>query len=265
MSYDPGDVWNPELTVRDAGGELTAATVTLTVTDPAGAVTSPSVTTPSLGVYRALIPLDAAGQWLAVWAVSGAVTGVESQVASVRPLGSVVVSIADVKARLNKTLTVDDLELSQMIDAALAEYGEWVGPVGTKTLRYDGGGVRLILPVNVSAVTAVTYTDGTAVDVADLEFDAETGLLGWGYNTAGAFTYGARNVEVTMTVALPAHHREAIIADVAGYFAATQRGGGSQSRRFPGEGYAEAYEAPGTPVTLFPRIRALAAAYPAIA
>jgi hypothetical protein len=171
-------------------------------------------------------------------------------------------TLAELKLRLGKTLTVDDAELRSMLDAAVAEYEEWIGPVGTKTLRYDGGGTRLILPVNASAVTAVAYTDGTAVDAADLDFDSSSGLLHWGYGTVGAFTSGSRNVLVTFTVTLPANHREAILADVAGYFAATQRGGGA-GPSFSSEGYELPYQT--TPQTLFPRIRALAASYPSIA
>lgn len=173
-------------------------------------------------------------------------------------------TLAETKLRLNKTVTADDTEIQAMLDAALAAYTKHVGPVTTKTLRYDGGGPRLILPVNASAVTAVTYSDGTVVPLADMDFDPETGILHWGYNTAGVFRYGSRNVLVTFSVTLPANHREAILADVAGYFAATQRGGGSLSPRLPGEGYVEAYDSPGTPLTLFPRIMAIAASYPSV-
>lgn len=173
----------------------------------------------------------------------------------------------DLKDRLGKTTNADDAELGQMIDAAVAEYVELIGPLtGTVSEKANGGGTSIILSdPRATALTSVTYSDGTVVDTDDLDLDTSTGILHWGYNTAGSFTYGVRNVTVTYTVGLPDNHREAIIADVAGYFAATQRGGGSQSRRFPGEGYAEAYEAPGTPVTLFPRIRALADRYPSIA
>ena len=168
------------------------------------------------------------------------------------------IPLSDVKARLNKTLTVDDVELQDMLDAAEAYYADLFGAVGTSTLRYDGGPV-IVLPVNTTAVTAVGYTDGTFVDLDDLDFDPASGLLRY------PFTWGSRNLSVTFTTALPAHHREAILADVAGYFAATQRGGGTVAPRFPGEGYGEAYDSPGAPLTLFPRIAALAAQYPAIA
>lgn len=263
MSYDPGDVWTPGLEVRNSSGTLTAATVTVTVTSPSGAVTNPSVSSTATGVYVAASTLlTEPGQWAAKWSVSGAVTGVETQHAYVRALGSNVISLADVKARLNKGLTVDDDELRDMLDAALAEYREWVGPVGTKTLRYDGGRETLILPLDAT-ITSVAYADGTTVNLADLDFDDGSGLLHWAHGTSGWFAYGRRNVLVTVNVTLPAHHREAILADVAGYFAATQRGGTVGA--LPDNGYQSGYEERSTPIVLFPRIRALAASYPSIA
>ena len=173
-----------------------------------------------------------------------------------------VVTVAQVRERLNKTLTVDDGEIADMIDAAEAEYADWVGPLAGRTLRYNGGGTVLTLPVNATAVTAVSYTDGTTVNVADFDFDPDTGLLHWGYNTAGYFPAGSRNVLVTFTVTVPANHLETIVADVAGYFASTQRG--SNVGALPG-GYEAGYEDRSTPVVLFPRIRALAGSFPGVA
>jgi len=165
-----------------------------------------------------------------------------------------VVTVAEVKLRLDKTLTVDDDEIETMITAALAEYTEWVGPVsGTVVEKIDGGRSGLILG-NISASTLVSavYSDGTVIDVDDLDLDTATGIVHWGYDTAGYFTSGRRNVTITYTVAaVPANHREAIIADVAGYFAATQRG-----PALPGDEGLEAGWA-ANPLVLFPRIRAL--------
>jgi hypothetical protein len=157
-----------------------------------------------------------------------------------------------VRARLNKTLTVDDDEIRDMIDAALAEYAEWVGPVGEVMEVLSGGSDRLVLRApNVTEITEAVYSDGTVIDVADLTVD--NGIVYWGYGTAGFFTRGTRNVSITYTVAaLPANHRETIIADVAGYFEATQRGPLGPDD----DGYAGAFTA--TPTVLFPRIRALA-------
>lgn len=170
------------------------------------------------------------------------------------------VTLAEVRtAALNKTTAVDDVEIQRMIDAAEADYAEKVGPLTTQTVRLDGGFSTLILPRNAATVTAVSYGDGTAVTLTDLYFDAKSGLLHAG--KVSRFTYGTRNVLVTFTVALPAHHRETIIADVAGYFAATQRG--NSGGALPG-GYETAYEDRTTPVALFPRIKALAESYASI-
>ena len=173
------------------------------------------------------------------------------------------VTLAEVKLRLNKSGSTDDTELQQMIDAAEAEYAEWVigvkgqTPIASTSVvqRFNGGTSSLVLRApHVSAITAASYTDGSTLTYTDLDLDTATGIVYWLYNTAGYFTWGTRNVTITYTLGtLPANHREAIIADVAGYFQATQNG----PVGLPGdEGYQEAFS--GTPVTLFPRIRALA-------
>lgn len=165
-----------------------------------------------------------------------------------------VVSVALVKTRLDKTLTVDDSEILDMITAATAEYAEWVGPVnGTVTEKHHGGRTTIILRTpNVASIVTAVYSDGTVIDVADLDLDTVTGIVGWGYSTAGWFVSGTRNVTITYTVgSIPASHRETIAADVASYFAGTQMGPTG-----PDEGYGGSFRT--TPLILFPRIRALA-------
>jgi hypothetical protein len=165
------------------------------------------------------------------------------------------VTVPQVKARLNKTTIVDDAELGEMIDAAEAAYAEHVRPLpSTLTVRVSGGFGPIILPLGTTAVTAATYADGTVIDTADFDVDPASGLLHLG---AGYLARGTRNVLLTVTVGdLPAHHREAIIADVAGYFAATQRG--NSPGALPDLGYEAAYAERTTPMVLFPRILALA-------
>lgn len=167
-----------------------------------------------------------------------------------------VVSVPLVKARLNKTLTVDDSEILDMIAAASAEYAEWVGPVsGTVTEKHHGGGTSLILRTpNVAALVSAVYSDGTTINVADLDLDTETGIVYWDYNTAGAFNRGLRNVTVTYQVgSIPGNHREIVAADVAGYFDLTQTGPSGPED----DGYGSANRT--SPLVLFPRIRSLAA------
>ena len=165
------------------------------------------------------------------------------------------ITVAEVKTALNKTLSVDDAELQTMIDAAEAEYVEYVGPMpGTVTETVSGGSTSVVLRSEyVTAVTAAAYSDGTTISTSDLVLDARSGIVYWGYGTAGYFIPGTRNVTLTYTVgALPVNHRQVIIADVAGYFEATQRGPLGPDDT----GYSNAYTA--TPTVLFPRIRALA-------
>lgn len=165
------------------------------------------------------------------------------------------VTVEMVKDRLNKTLSVDDSEIEAMITAALAEYAEWVGPVsGTVTEKHHGGSSSLILrSAHASSLVSVAYVDGTTVDVDDLDLDTSTGIVYWGYGTAGRFTAGMRNVTVTYQVgAVPANHREVVAADVAGYFEATQLGPVGPDDGGYGYGNRTA------PLVMFPRIRALA-------
>jgi len=254
VSFDVGDVASLDYELRVAG-VLTDATVAVTVTAPDGTVSHPSATHNSTGSYTATFTVDQAGTWQYVFTASGAATDVERGNIQVYAAG--VIQIADVRARLNKTLTVDDDEIRDMIRAAEREYAEWVAPLGTVTETFSGGTDRLVLRApNVTAITAAAYTDGTTISTDDLTVD--NGIVYWGYNTAGYFTWGTRNVTITYTVGdVPANHRETIIADVAGYFEATQRADGATAASFPGEGFDEApYRS--TPMVLFPRIRALA-------
>lgn len=173
-----------------------------------------------------------------------------------------VINVDDVKEALNKNLTVDDGELETRLDMAERYFRRQIGPItGSHTVKLHGGTDKLFLPVTATEVTAAAYSDGTEIDVDDLDFDSDTGILHWGYNTAGYFTAGTRNVHITYTAELADDHRGVIIDDVAGWFAATQRG--SNGPRLPGEGYDLAYES--TPAKPWPRIDALAASYPSIA
>lgn len=173
-----------------------------------------------------------------------------------------VIPVAEVKTRLNKTTTADDVELQAMLDAAEAEYARLVAPLTTQTFRYDGS-KTIILPRNVT-VTAVKYPDGTAVPLTELYHNPNSGVLDWAPYRTSTSTYmvwnGALNViDVTFTTSLPVQDREAILSDVAGLFASTQRG--NSAGALPGQGYEAGLEERTTPVTLFPRIKALAAAY----
>lgn len=161
------------------------------------------------------------------------------------------VGIGDVKVRLNKSLAVDDAEIQAMLDAAVRAYRRVIGAplTGSRTERHrpDSQGRVFLRARNVAAVTSVVDSAGAAVTF-DAYDEGEEGILR-GFTTTDEVT-------VTYTLGVAADHREAIIADVAGYFAATQRGTGG-----PGPGPAGGFFADGgegrTPLDLFPRISAL--------
>lgn len=107
-----------------------------------------------------------------------------------------VLSLPDLKAHLNITGTTHDGELSSLILAAEATITHHVGPLEptTVTVRIDGGGSVLLLPVwPVLSLTSVTDSAGTAVTIADLYLDTAAGLVT--YNSGARF--GSRYYTVT--------------------------------------------------------------------
>lgn len=73
MIWDLGDRVPLRHKVYNDAGQLTAATVTLTVTDPDGATTTPAVTTTTAGVYDVRVPVTVAGTWVYAWTVTGTI------------------------------------------------------------------------------------------------------------------------------------------------------------------------------------------------
>lgn len=114
---DVGDQVDLEHLVYNASGTLTAATVVLTLTDPTGTPTTPSVTSPSTGTYRASFALATAGLWSWVWTVSGAVVDVDQgSVLASNPAPATYATVPDLKAYLGITDTTED---ALLLDALL--------------------------------------------------------------------------------------------------------------------------------------------------
>jgi hypothetical protein len=74
-ALDIGDEWYIDTVTTDDDGYATTATVVVTVTDPAGAVTTPPVVEDPAGFHRARPVVGAAGRWLAVAVASGGAVG----------------------------------------------------------------------------------------------------------------------------------------------------------------------------------------------
>lgn len=77
QTLDVGDVWEIGVACTDADGDFTAATITVQVTTPTGAVTAPTaVDDGATGYYLAQHTITEAGRHLAVVTASGTVVGV---------------------------------------------------------------------------------------------------------------------------------------------------------------------------------------------
>lgn len=121
QTYDVGDRATFEHEVRDADGTLTTATVVLTMTDPSGDTSTPSVSTPSTGIYRANVTLTEAGTWFGVWTASGNVVSVDTfQVTAVDPAPPTYVSLEMFKASLRVNATAADQDRDDLMLQALS-------------------------------------------------------------------------------------------------------------------------------------------------
>ncbi|MGH3878063.1 MAG: hypothetical protein ACRDSK_13620 [Actinophytocola sp.] len=164
MGYDLGDPIATTFTVK-VDGTLTNATVAITVTDPDGLTSTPAISNPSVGLYKAVFTGSKVGKWRWKWTASGAASGVEHGYAIV---------LADPPTRLDPLATFEDLEESlgralttaeqerapALLRAASAKARRYARQLFTKVtddvvvLVADGG--RLVLPQRpVTAVTAV--------------------------------------------------------------------------------------------------------------
>lgn len=123
MIREVGDTQHESYTAY-LDGEPTDATVVLTVTDPAGANTTPSVSHDGVGEYSAEFVLDSAGLWTWVWEATGAVDDIEvGQVTAAEPgtAPTSYISLAEMKYDVGETAEVNpgrDRALLRIIAAA---------------------------------------------------------------------------------------------------------------------------------------------------
>lgn len=176
------------------------------------------------------------------------------------------VPLADLKTHLDITTSGHDAELQNMLDAAETHLAHYVGPLGTETVTdeiHSGGLSRLMLNrMPVASITSAEYTDGTEITLEDLDLDAGSGIVYWGYNTAGLFTAGTRNVKVTYEVgraSLPDDLRLAVLILAADMWT-TQRGNTPPALSFSTDDGTQAFNPNGFPL-LPPRVEQLIAPY----
>lgn len=249
MSYPLGSIVPLSITVKDAGGTPTAATVALSITQPDGTVTQPAVSTGSAGVYYVDFAATQAGRHLTLWTISGAITASYGDVFEVDSQAILpICSLADIKAHLNipAAQTTNDSEMLNMALAISDAVESHLGfPIRQRTVieRYDGGGDALALrttacPCHVCSqysvlnVTAVVENGVSLTANVDFFLDERRGMLRrgmfggqFGYSYEWIYLY-AEGISVTYTTgykATPPWARQAFLRAMANSWQRTQQ------------------------------------------
>lgn len=212
---DLGDGVNLDHRVYDRDGALTAATVALVITRPNGTTfTSPVITTPSTGLYRAatFVP-DVVGDWTYYFDVSGAVTDraygqftVTTPAAHV-PLGGPYATRSALKVRMGipDSNSSRDEELDQRLRSASSDINSWchrqfgraeVATVRTFPVSLSGVDTHDFWSTQDLAITPyLGLTAGTAWDVSTLALEPTDGIVdqvpGWPYRRICMGGYGS--------------------------------------------------------------------------
>lgn len=252
MAADLGALYPATYDVRDAAGTLvTPTTIVLTVTLPDQTSVTPTVPAPSpAGHYEVDYQTVQAGRHVVRWATTGPVTA-GTDVFDVRPADpGFGVSLADVKAHLNKSSasTVDDAELRRYAEAATAVVVSRVGagPAVTHTTVLHEPKNRVALPhypVLSLTSTSPLYVSGATDTVTDLDFDPQTGLV-WRSDARSMYGYQRITYKAGRTVA-PANHVLAALMIVQhlwesqrGQSGSPRAGGGEETTFLDGFGFS---------------------------
>jgi hypothetical protein len=195
---DVGDRVNIQYLSYNASGVLTNATVALAVTDPAGAVTNPSITNTSTGVYDAAFTVNAAGLWSWVWTVSGNVVDVAyGYVTAASPAPATYASVSEVKSYLNITSTDIDAELTDALNTASRDIDKitgrkfWPDTTASARLYYpapDQWGRTWVDDFWSTTGLVVEVGDGTFTTIASTGYELHPlngvvdGESGWPYS-----------------------------------------------------------------------------------
>jgi hypothetical protein len=228
----------------DASGNLSnALEVTVTVTDPTGAVTTPTPTNPSLGRYVVEITPTLVGTYSVVWAMDGADSDSSFGPDSFDVVDAGLppaVGLIEVKEHLNipDANHNDDGELLRFMLAATRAIEQRVGPLTRRSVTESHNGGRHAIVLRHSPVIEVTSAseNGEAVPSGGYTISPASGVLTRtsGYSRA-TWVDGFNNVTVAYVAgrtSIPADLRQAVL-ELVRHLWSTQRG--SMAGRRTGE------------------------------
>jgi hypothetical protein len=247
MPFDLGDVVPLTVTITDAAGAPTAATVVLTVTLPNGTSVTPASTSPTTGTYQCDYLPTVPGRHIVRW-VSTSPNSAYTDVFDVRdPAIPSIVSLKDMKTHLDIKGTSRDEELRGVIEAVTEMCEEHLGMAIVRQTRTEEHVIRSGLVLNwtpVQSLTSVALVDGTYTwNVADLHV-SPSGVV---TSPLGVAPYGHVTVSyVAGPLSVKAKHREAAVYTVQHLWkskrperGAGNRGGGlDSSTGYQQAGYA---------------------------
>jgi len=173
-------------------------TVVLTVTDPVGVTSTPSVTE-TTGTYSATVPTTQAGRHTLRWTTSGAS---HSDIINVWPADPrYIISFDEAVKALRwrpADVTAHGEDLRLHIASATEILEDIAGAVLVRTVEHhaDGGSTAVLLSERPASVTSVEV-DGTAV--TDYVVDERAAIVYAGSDPEATFAAGRQNVTVTYT------------------------------------------------------------------
>lgn len=249
MAKNVGQMVRLATSITDLSDVLTDATVTLTVTDPAGAVTTPTVAHGTTGQYSATFTLTSAGIWHYVWAASGAVVANDSGQIDVEAIPrALIVSLQQFKKQLGRddpTDTDDDEELTEWLVASTECVEELIeGPI-TPTVFTEfsttgrSGMISLDRRPLISVASITPDRPGASALSSSLySVNTDDGVIYW----RGAYGYRVVTVYTAGLTVIPRRYRRAG-SIIAQHLWMVENGGGpapspGELTLVPGAGFA---------------------------
>lgn len=204
--------------------------VTLTITDPTGAQTTPSTTHVSTGTYTANVACTLPGVWSYLWEGTGTATDAVAGTWTVSPVTSsqLYCTVEELKSRLGIADTSDDFEVTLAVQAACRSIDEicgryfWRGTDTRTYVPYSLYELRVDDLVSVSTfkvdfdgdgVYEQTWTQGTDFDLTVSPGHYNTTALGETWPYTGVVTI---NTSKYFPFVWPLSHRNRV--QVVGVF-----------------------------------------------
>lgn len=207
--YTPNSLVRLTNEFRNVAGALADPTaVTITITDPSGAVTTPAAVNDSTGVYHVDVTANVIGVWAYTWAGTGAVVANDTDKFLVAAASLPYATAAQFRAYPHGTALKAPADIDQVLLQASAVIDELCGhgpgaffAEGASARLFDGTGKRELNIPSATAVTAVSV-EGSAVPTGswwEVRSRPDRPAMAILLANVYRFTGGYQNVSVTAT------------------------------------------------------------------